>query len=71
MFPQGTCLPYHDRPWRRGAARLAREAGVPLVPVSLVNTERAVRPRKPKFGLPQIYVQSPSRSTLPRARSRS
>jgi 1-acyl-sn-glycerol-3-phosphate acyltransferase len=20
MFPQGTCLPYRDRPWLRGAA---------------------------------------------------
>ena len=51
MFPQGTCLPYRRRPWRRGAAHLAREAGAPLVPVCLVNTERALRPRKPKLGL--------------------
>jgi 1-acyl-sn-glycerol-3-phosphate acyltransferase len=56
MFPQGTCLPYRHRPWRRGAARLARETGAPLVPVCLVNTERALRPRKPKLGLPQIHV---------------
>ena len=56
MFPQGTCLPYRDRPWRRGAARLAKEAGAPLVPVCLVNTERAFRPRRPKLGLPRIHV---------------
>lgn len=56
MFPQGTCLPYRDRPWRRGAARLAKEGGVPLVPVCLVNTERALRPRRFKVGLPQIHV---------------
>ena len=56
MFPQGTCLPYRDRPWRRGAARLAAEAGAPLVPVCLVNTERALRPRRPKLGLPKIHV---------------
>jgi 1-acyl-sn-glycerol-3-phosphate acyltransferase len=56
MFPQGTCLPYRDRPWRRGAARLAKEAGAPLVPVLLVNTERALRPRRPKLGLPKILV---------------
>jgi 1-acyl-sn-glycerol-3-phosphate acyltransferase len=56
MFPQGTCLPYRRRPWRRGAARLARDAGAPLVPVCLVNTERALRPRRPKLGLPQILV---------------
>ena len=24
MFPQGTCLPYRNRPWLRGAARLAQ-----------------------------------------------
>jgi 1-acyl-sn-glycerol-3-phosphate acyltransferase len=56
MFPQGTCLPYRRRPWRRGAARLAKETGAPLVPVALVNTERAFRPRRPKLGLPKIHV---------------
>jgi 1-acyl-sn-glycerol-3-phosphate acyltransferase len=56
MFPQGTCLPYRERPWRRGAARLAKEAGVPLFPVCLVNTERALRPGRPKLGLPKIFV---------------
>jgi 1-acyl-sn-glycerol-3-phosphate acyltransferase len=56
MFPQGTCLPYRERPWRRGAARLAKGAAVPLVPVCLVNTERALRPRRPKLGLPKILV---------------
>jgi 1-acyl-sn-glycerol-3-phosphate acyltransferase len=56
MFPQGTCLPYRNRPWRRGAARLAKESGALLVPVCLVNTERALRPRKPKLGLPKILV---------------
>jgi 1-acyl-sn-glycerol-3-phosphate acyltransferase len=56
MFPQGTCLPYRDRPWRRGAARFAKETGALLVPVCLVNTERALRPRKPKFGLPKVFV---------------
>jgi 1-acyl-sn-glycerol-3-phosphate acyltransferase len=56
MFPQGTCLPYRTRPWRRGAARLAKVSGVPLVPVCLVNTERALRPRRPRLGLPKILV---------------
>jgi 1-acyl-sn-glycerol-3-phosphate acyltransferase len=56
IFPQGTCLPYRRRPWRSGAARLAKEAGVPLVPVCIVNTERALRPRKLKIGFPQVHV---------------
>ena len=54
MFPQGTSLPYRRRPWRSGAARLAKEKGVPLVPVCLVNTERVLRPRKLKIGLPKV-----------------
>jgi 1-acyl-sn-glycerol-3-phosphate acyltransferase len=56
IFPQGTCLPYRHRPWRRGAARLALEVGAPLVPVALVGTERAFRPGKFKVGLPQLLV---------------
>jgi 1-acyl-sn-glycerol-3-phosphate acyltransferase len=56
MFPQGTCLPHRDRPWRRGAARLAKESGVPLVPICLVNTEKALRPRRLKLGLPKVFV---------------
>jgi 1-acyl-sn-glycerol-3-phosphate acyltransferase len=70
VFPQGTSRPYRNRPWRRGAARLARNAGVPLVPVCLVNTERALRPRKIKLGLPYIHVLvadpiDPSGGTFP------
>lgn len=69
MFPQGTCLPYRQRPWRRGAARLAKDSGALLIPVCLVNTERALRPRKPKLGLPKIHVHvaeplDPSEGTL-------
>ena len=56
VFPQGTCLPYRDRPWRRGAARLAIEAGAPLVPICLVNTEKALRPHRPRIGLPKIHL---------------
>lgn len=56
LFPQGTCLPYRERRWRRGAARLALEAGCPLVPIALVNTERALRPGAPKLGFPQVRV---------------
>ena len=37
IFPQGTCLPYRIRPYRRGAARLALEIGVPIVPVCMIG----------------------------------
>ena len=56
IFPQGTCLPYRRRPFRRGAARLALAAGCPLVPVGLVNTEKALRPKRIHIGLPHISI---------------
>jgi 1-acyl-sn-glycerol-3-phosphate acyltransferase len=56
VFPQGTCLPYRSRPFRRGAARLALAAGAPLIPIALINTERAIRPGKLKLGFPKVLV---------------
>ena len=57
IFPQGTCLPYRIRPYRRGAARLALEIGVPIVPVCMIGTERILRPGKPKLGLPKVRIR--------------
>ena len=56
VFPQGTCLPYRHRPFRRGAARLALETGAPIVPVALVNTERVIPPKRFKIGLPRVRI---------------
>jgi 1-acyl-sn-glycerol-3-phosphate acyltransferase len=56
MFPQGTCLPYRNRPWLRGAARLSLSTGTTIVPVCLVGGEKALRPGRFKLGLPQIRV---------------
>jgi 1-acyl-sn-glycerol-3-phosphate acyltransferase len=56
MFPQGTCLPYRNRPWLRGAARLALQTGSTIVPVCIVASEQALRPGKFKLGLPRIRV---------------
>lgn len=56
IFPQGTCMPYRDKPFRRGAARLAIEAGAPLVPVLLVGTERSMQPRTHRIGFPQVTI---------------
>jgi len=44
IFPQGTTLGPPDRPWQRGAARLASTTGAPLVPVALVGTREALAP---------------------------
>jgi 1-acyl-sn-glycerol-3-phosphate acyltransferase len=56
IFPQGTCLPRRERPYMRGAARLALATGAPLVPVCLVGTERLVRPHRMKLGLPKLRI---------------
>ena len=56
IFPQGTCLPYRNRQWHRGAARLALATGSPVVPVALVGTEKALRPHRLKVGRPHIRV---------------
>lgn len=56
IFPQGTCAPRRERPFMRGAARLALATGSPLVPVCLVGTEQLLRPHKPKIGLPKLHI---------------
>lgn len=56
IHPQGTVLGPPDRRWRRGAARVALEAGVPIVPVALVHTERVLQPRTARIGFPSVKV---------------
>jgi 1-acyl-sn-glycerol-3-phosphate acyltransferase len=56
IFPQGTCLPFRERPFRRGASRLALAAGAPLVPVLLVGTERSIQPRTHRIGFPHVTI---------------
>jgi 1-acyl-sn-glycerol-3-phosphate acyltransferase len=75
IFPQGTALPYRRKPYGRGAARLALATGAPIVPVALLHTERALRPGRPKLGLPRVHVLvappiavDPAPATVARAR---
>jgi 1-acyl-sn-glycerol-3-phosphate acyltransferase len=56
VFPQGTSKARRNRPFMRGAARLAFATGAPIVPVCLVNTEKALRPSKPRIGFPRIRI---------------
>jgi 1-acyl-sn-glycerol-3-phosphate acyltransferase len=51
LFPQGTV---HGGAWTRGAARLARATGTPLVPVRIVGTARALS--RGRIGLPKIRI---------------
>lgn len=76
LFPQGTTRPYRDRPWHRGAARLALATGAPLLPVCLVHTEKALRPYRVRIGFPSVRVLvgepiavEPSPATIASARA--
>ena len=61
IHPQGTVLGPSARRWRRGAARVALEAGVPLVPVALVGTEDVLRPgtRRLRRAAVRVVVAEP------------
>jgi 1-acyl-sn-glycerol-3-phosphate acyltransferase len=59
MFPEGTrrrkgLRKKHDARWRSGAARIALEAGVPLIPAGISGTERLSRlgPLRVAYGRP-------------------
>lgn len=65
IFPQGTSLGFRNRRYRRGAARLALAAGVPVVPVRLLGTASAFSVLPPRLGLPKlrVLVGSPLQTT--------
>jgi 1-acyl-sn-glycerol-3-phosphate acyltransferase len=59
MFPEGTrrrkgIRKKYEARWRTGAARIALEAGVPLVPAGIAGTERLARlgPLRVAYGAP-------------------
>lgn len=59
MFPEGTrrrkgLRKKHEARWHAGAARIALEAGVPLVPAGIAGTERLSRlgPLRVAYGTP-------------------
>jgi 1-acyl-sn-glycerol-3-phosphate acyltransferase len=59
MFPEGTrrakgMRKKHEARWRSGAARIALEAGVPLVPAGIAGTDRLARlgPLRVAYGPP-------------------
>ena len=59
MFPEGTrrrkgLRKRHEARWHTGAARIALEAGVPLVPAGIVGTDRLARlgPLRVAYGPP-------------------
>jgi 1-acyl-sn-glycerol-3-phosphate acyltransferase len=56
LFPQGTSKPWRQRPFHRGAARLALATGAPIVPVCMIGTEKILRPNKVKVGLPKVKI---------------
>jgi 1-acyl-sn-glycerol-3-phosphate acyltransferase len=59
MFPEGTrrrkgLRKKHEARWHTGAARIALEAGVPLVPAAIAGTDRLARlgPLRVAYGSP-------------------
>ena len=56
IFPQGTVT---GGAWTRGAARLALTTGVPIVPVRIVGTARALSHRRIRFPKIRIVVGEP------------
>jgi 1-acyl-sn-glycerol-3-phosphate acyltransferase len=69
MFPEGTrrrkgLRKKHEARWRTGAARIALEAGVPLVPAGIAGTDRLARlgPLRVAYGAP---IELDDLSTLP------
>ena len=56
IFPQGTVT---GGAWTRGAARLALTTGVPIVPVRIVGTARALSHRRIRFSKIRIVVGEP------------
>jgi 1-acyl-sn-glycerol-3-phosphate acyltransferase len=61
IFPQGTVLGGDERPWQRGAARLALATGAPLVPVAIVGAAETLRPgtRIPRRARVRVVVGEP------------
>jgi 1-acyl-sn-glycerol-3-phosphate acyltransferase len=61
IFPQGTVLGPPDRPWQRGAARLALTTGAPLVPIAIVGAADVLRPgtRRPRIASVRVVVGEP------------
>lgn len=63
FFPQGTTLGPADRPWQRGAARLALTTGAPLLPVAIVGAADGLRPGTwlPRLARVRVVVGEPIR----------
>jgi len=75
VFPQGTVLGPADRPWQRGAARLALTTGAPLLPVAIVGAANVLRPgtRVPRPAHVRVVIGPPivveqAAPTIPAAR---
>ena len=75
MFPEGTRLAKglrkrHQAKAHTGAARIALDAGVPLVPAAIVGTDRLARlgPLRVRYGEPIPLEDLHDRETTPAAR---
>ncbi len=71
IFPQGTSKQLHERPFHRGAARLALVTGATLVPVRLVGTRGfpGLKRRSTIVVVGEPIVVEPGKPTVAAARA--
>ncbi|MGH2997771.1 MAG: lysophospholipid acyltransferase family protein [Gaiellaceae bacterium] len=72
MFPQGTSKRRAQRPFHRGAARLALATGAPMVPVTLTGTRGVPYPWRGKHTIVAVgepIVAVPARPTVAAAKT--
>ena len=71
IVPQGTSKQLPERPFHRGAARLALATGAPIVPVRLVGTRGFLRPgrRATKVHVGEPIVVPQAKPTVAAARA--
>ncbi len=71
IFPQGTSKQHPNRPFHRGAARLALATGASIVPVRLVGTRGFPRPgkRQTSIHIGEPILVEPAKPTVAAARA--
>jgi 1-acyl-sn-glycerol-3-phosphate acyltransferase len=63
IMPEGGIIsqniPVMHQPFKDGAFNLAKEAGVPIVPICLVNMYEIMPEKSLNWGLPKVIINSP------------
>jgi 1-acyl-sn-glycerol-3-phosphate acyltransferase len=68
IFPQGTSKQHRERPWHRGAARLALATGAPIVPVRMTGTRGLPFRKRVRIVVAPPIEVAPARPSIAAAR---